>query len=509
MAEQDGSLNYEELIMAGLTPPENFPVDQAYGFVENLHYVLEKISPDLLRPENKALLQCMSVFRDETDNKGPLDEESLVDMLIHERASPETQIKYQELFHRYSTMDVGPAKFRFAVSRFLKAKEQESFIKALGDAFTIQTVGMKYGREELKGYQDAKRFLQERMFDIERGSSSNYVPEGDIREETDDIIRDMEERKLSPDKFVGVKCGVAPLDEITNGVQPGELGIIGGFTEVGKSFFTLQWAHHGCTEQGFNIAIGTAEVVYHQYRRRLALRHARNALFQLPQGIDSDAFKHGRLTPQEENAFREAMRDLKTNPKYGRFYLFQIPKGANWPWVTNKLNAINARWQHIGGLKAAFIDSLNLISTGGKPGDKRNYTNELIKEAKQTAVNFDRGRGIPIISPWHANRKSWEEAIKNGSYTLASWSEADELEKSADLLMWLLKLQNAQNSREILAGVEKYRDGKGKQRFTLYEDFASSYMGTVASANSTIPASMGQMPGPNGAQPEDRAAGLF
>lgn len=483
----EGGIDYELQLMAGLVPSENLPAEQIPDYVDNLHYLLQRVDVTQLKQENQALIQSMDLFREQTDNKGMLDEQSLMDMLVQERVPTEIQVKYTELFVQYSYEYVSPAKFRYVVSRFLAMKEEQSFVQALNDAYTVTSTGLEVGegrnKQKLQGYKSARLFLQERLYDIEQKSKTNFIPEGDIRIESGDFLTEMKERREAPDTYVGITSGIAPLDDVTNGSQPGELIFVCGYAEVGKTFFCLNWAHHASTVLGKNVVVATTETPRRQWKRRLYLRHCRNPEFDLPQGIDSDAFKKGQLTPQEEEGVRKAMHDIKNNPNYGLFDVFQVPDGADLAYLHNKLNAINSKWSDRGGIDLFVLDSLNLIIPRGRADHYRINVNTMIKKAKQLAVNFDKGRGIPVVTPWHANRRSWEQATKDGYYTLASWAEADELEKSADLLLWLLKLENSQDTHEILAGIEKYRDGKGHIQFTLYEDFASSYIGIVSAGN--------------------------
>lgn len=505
----DGQLSYEEQVMAALIPvSDQVNAETIQVLNENLLFVLETIDKELFSPENRSLLQCLAVYKEDTEGKGVLTEDILVDMLIREQVPPEKQVRYQDLYHQYSQISVSQGKFRWCIRRFIAEKEEASYVSILNNTFTIQKSGLQVGKKLLKGYKEARLYLSGQLFELDKNSGTKEISEGDVRAETDESIIEYQQRKIEPQKFVGVKTGLQPIDDLTNGAQPGELWIVGGYTEVGKTFWLINSAHYAVTQQGKNVVIGTGEVVYNQFRRRLYLRHARDAKFGLPYGIDADAFKKATLTPQEEQAYAKAMLDFRTNPNYGRVYLFQVPRGADMSFISNKLNYLNALFK----VDAFYLDSLNLM-IHAKGDQVRVQANQLIKDAKQFALTFDKQRGIPFITPWHANRSSWDKAKEKGFYDLNSWMEADELERSADLLMWLLKLENAQDTREIQAGIVKYRDGKTLRQFTLYHDYASSYLGTVSSGQSTPstagPADLGTVTSTSTSVHNDRAADLF
>lgn len=65
------------------------------------------------------------------------------------------------------------------------------------------------------------------------------------------IIRDYraaqlvnEERYLSGAKLLGTACGYPSLDEVIDGLRPGHLWVVGGYTSMGKTFVSLNIAAH-------------------------------------------------------------------------------------------------------------------------------------------------------------------------------------------------------------------------------------------------------------------------
>lgn len=327
---EEGQLSYEETILSGLVPPGKLlSLEDEREYRDRLLTLIDRINLESLKQENRALIQSMQAFQEDTGGRGVLTEEVLLDMLVREQVPVETQVKYQELFHRYSQNTVSSGKFVYAISRFLREKQEERFTKALAEAYDIKSKGLVKGKQIVKGYAAARQFLESELFELDRDEGTRVIPEGEIRSETDDVIIEYNDRKTEPEKYIGIKTGLSIVDDITNGAQPGELWVIGGFTEVGKTFCLINGSHYACTVQGKNVVVGAAEVVYSQFRRRVVLRHARNSKFGLPHGVDSDSFKKAKLTAQEEQAFAASMKDLKDNPDYGHYYLFQIPQGSD------------------------------------------------------------------------------------------------------------------------------------------------------------------------------------
>lgn len=509
MSELDqlqAELSTEEQLIAGLIPTPGHPVDEK-ALHENLLQLQERIDVEHLAYVHRLILQTLTSFREDIRGSGVISNDIFLDILRRQNLSPEDQVGCFEKYQRLALHEISAGKFKYLLTRFNKERLELGFVKALEDSFTVYKLGKRVGRKTIQGYAAARQFLEDSLFRLDQDTGNQTNPEGDVRESSMEVVQEYQERKDKPEAFEGVKTGIDVVDKLTNGAQPGELWIIGGYTEVGKTFNMINSAHYACTVQKKNVVMVTTEVAYNQYRRRIALRHARSAEYGLPHGIDSGSYKNAALTPDEEVSFVKAMEGFRDNPNYGRMFVIQLPKGAGLSWIANKLNFLNAMWP----VHALYIDSLNQLPNPNGMDNQRQFFNQTVREAKQFALGFDKGRAIPIFSPWHANRKSWEEALKNGKYNLASWQECDELERSADLLMWMLKLETEQETREIQAGIVKYRDGSKHSQFTLYHDFASSYIGSVA------PLQVGQSSG-NQAQtnhpaapqgPSDKASDLF
>lgn len=468
---------FEDIILAGLIPssPSEHEV-----CLDNLRFTVEKLNLDLLPAEHRTLFACCRLFADDTGWSGALTDQALSSYLSDDRAGPEVVAKYMDLFYRAQTRVTTQADFRFALKRFTVNKRDERYAAILLAAETIRVQGLQVGKETLKGFEASVQYLRENLGQLDRGFSTDASPESDIRADAKLVVEEYKKRKENPEQFVGLLFGLDFLDRHTNGLQRGELGIIGGYTEAGKSHLLIQSGWHACTTQRKNVAFGITEMLVPQYRRRIALRHCRNERFGVPSGIDAERFKFGKLSEDEERALAAAMEDLAENPDYGQFNVFTIPAGAGFDYVVSKVTLLNSLWSPYGGLHGLYIDSLNQIVVDTKIEQTRLGLNQNIRRAKDLAISFDGGRGLAVLSPWHANRRSYETACEVGYYTLKSWSEADELERRADLIAWLLRVPGQEETREVTAGLEKYRDGKGHVRETLYEDFASGYLGTSA-----------------------------
>jgi hypothetical protein len=77
------------------------------------------------------------------------------------------------------------------------------------------------------------------------------------------------------------------------------------------------------------------------------------------------------------------------------------------------------------------------------------------------------------------SRKAREEAEQLKRYGLNFASETSAIEKNADFLAWLLRLDDHRANKEVLMGVAKYRDGDVGTEFRLMERYESSLLADV------------------------------
>ena len=102
--------------------------------------------------------------------------------------------------------------------------------------------------------------------------------------------------------------------------------------------------------------------------------------------------------------------------------------------------------------------------------------NYVMKDFAQLALNFNDGEGIPVCTPFQANRQGWKEACKNdGHYKLDALSWANEAERSASLIVYtfLGDTDELRKNEEVKIGCLKNRDGSHFKQFTGKVHFPS------------------------------------
>lgn len=463
-------LDSESSILSGLVPLDTQPTRVESCF-KNIDLLLSRVALELFNERNQMLIGLIVDCR---RNYNPLSEDILVDFLQRKGVEGAALVDFQDVFDKARRAEISEGKFRYVIDIFLKDKEEELFQLKLADAFSILKDGKKIGQNKLKGVSAARQFLVHSMYEFDRVFLQD-VPAGNIRDDGKEVWAEYLSRKSAPQTFEGTKTGFSIVDNLTNGFIPGELGLIAAYAGQGKSNTTMNMIYHAAVVQGKNVVVAVNEMVYRQYRTRLFIRHTCNPIFGIPDGIPYQKFKMGNMNPVEEKAFQAAVQDFESNPNYGRVEVFQIPSEAGFPYLAARLAALESIFH----VDIFFCDYLQLLGKPGKNEQRREYLDQLLREAKRLAVSFNRGKGIPVVSPWQINRQSFKDAQESGKYTLTCMAEASEGERSPDFIMWLLRRDEEIAKSELKAGILKYRDGTVESEFTLFEGFESYYVGDV------------------------------
>jgi len=213
----------------------------------------------------------------------------------------------------------------------------------------------------------------------------------------------------------------------------------------------------------------TNETVRSVVRKRLVSRHA---LELTGKGVNLTAWKKGELDPESLERLRGTLDDMERRKgEYGRVELFQLPSDATIDFVSASL----ATYQASFNVDVCILDSVHLLQPK-KPRDS--YFAELddtLIDIKKVIVSHNKGKGVPLLTPWHVNRASWEKAKEEGRYTKSSLARTAEAERQADVSVSILREEG--DSRRLRGSIIKNRDGEELEELSLSCDFGHGFIG--------------------------------
>ena len=383
-------------------------------------------------------------------------------LLLNEKGNPAARVPYSQ------------DSFKFNLDRLVRLVQKDEFSDTL-----VKALDMLNTKDDLDSGQTsldkAKEMIIPKLFDS--AMIAEDVPHGDVTQEREEIFAEYEEAKQNQGVVDGILTGYSKIDQAIDAIQPGQLIVLAGASGEGKSWMAANIAVNVAMGQKKNVVILTAETLRTQYRRRLYVCHSNNPKFGYP--IEFEKAKNGSFSEEEEEQFRMVVKDF-TSGEYGHIEVSQISNGTTLSDVAIYLEKLNLATQ----IDMVIIDYLTLLRPTRRSSgqNQREDAVALFKEAKNLAITFNNGQGLPVLT-LHQISNQARDIVKfePGKYfTLSSLADSSEAGKSADVAMALLRTEEMQEAHELGFGILKSRDSYAPDRlFKLFENFQTAYVGDL------------------------------
>lgn len=429
-------------------------------------------------PEEYSFIAKVAMNYFESSNGGLLDSSVFEVLVQNAKIEDSEKVRNLALFSNFSREHIDYDKFQFHLDHFIEQKEAEWIAEqqtlamtALEQGFTDPSNKIRY-----QGPEGARLILQKIIYENPYRKILRTNPEGDIRNDAEDVLEDYDNKKKGLVGTNEIFTGIDRIDEATGGFKRSDLILIGAATGEGKSILAANIAHHNCIK-GKNGVIFTAETSRKVYRRRILARHSCEPTIGRPTGLDSNKIRDGLLEKDEEVIFLRVLKDFTENPEYGYLNIVQVSRGDTVRSIFDKLEEIQRQVP----LDYVIIDYLELLSPGRRRQQRREEIEEMLLESKEMALTFDNGRGIVVID-LHQMKIDARSKVKpedDKFYTIRDFGHTSEAGKSADVAVGLLYTDELRDAHELACKLLKVRDGDLPPMFKLFERFSSSYVGNL------------------------------
>ena len=175
-------------------------------------------------------------------------------------------------------------------------------------------------------------------------------------------------------RAVGVPTGFADLDELTNGLHPGQMVIIAARPAVGKSTLALDFARSASIKNGLTSVIFSLEMSQIEITMRLLSAEA---------SIPLSHIRGGRMSDDDWNRVSAKMGQVSEAPMF-------IDDSPNLTMMEIRAKARRLKQRH--DLKLVIIDYIQLM-TSGKKVESRQLRGLRILPAAQAAGQGARRAG--------------------------------------------------------------------------------------------------------------------
>jgi replicative DNA helicase len=282
----------------------------------------------------------------------------------------------------------------------------------------------------------------------EIGAQSSVTPFKEVLKSVFDMIDRGREGAVS-----GLGTGFRDLDELTSGLQNGELIIVAGRPSMGKTSFALNIVQHVGVQLRLPVVIFSLEMSKEQLARNMLCSYARLDSHKLRQGRLSSDAEHGKLL-DAAGALQEAPIFIDDSAALNCF----------------EIRAKVRRLKRSKGLRLAVIDYLQLMQ-GAEHIDSRE---QQIAAISRSLKGLAREMQIPVIAVAQLNRQA--EQRDDHKPRMADLRESGSLEQDADVVLLLHRPAYYQDSQTMDDTAEliiaKQRNGPiGKVNLTFLRQF--------------------------------------
>ncbi|HAL45854.1 MAG TPA: replicative DNA helicase [Phycisphaerales bacterium] len=213
--------------------------------------------------------------------------------------------------------------------------------------------------------------------------------------------------------ITGLPTGFAELDDLTCGLQNGEMIIIAGRPSMGKTSFAMNIAEHIGADNNLPVAIFSLEMGRQQLAERMLCSRGM---------IDSQLVRKGMVNDSQYQELVHAASELSEKP----IYVDDSP-GITPLELRGKARRLRSRF----GIKAVFIDYLQLMTMGGSVESRQQEVSEISRYLKALARELE----MPVVVLSQLNRAT--EGRDGHRPRMSDLRESGSIEQDADVIMLL------------------------------------------------------------------------
>ncbi len=253
----------------------------------------------------------------------------------------------------------------------------------------------------------------------------------------------------------GVPTGFKDLDEMTSGLQKGDLVIVAGRPSMGKTAFILSIAMNASVIAKHPTAIFSLEMSKAQLAQRMLCAEAR---------INMHLLRSGRLPQRDFPKLSLAAGPLSESPLFI----------DDTPGITVlELRAKTRRLKKQNGLNLVIIDYLQLMDSSTHLENRQQEISQISRSLKGLAKELD----VPVIALSQLSRAP-EQRGGDHKPQLSDLRESGAIEQDADVVMFVFREEfynkedpSKQGLAEIIIG--KQRNGPtGSVILSFVKDYA-------------------------------------
>jgi replicative DNA helicase len=253
--------------------------------------------------------------------------------------------------------------------------------------------------------------------------------------------------------ITGIETGFSDFDEMTSGLQQGDLVIVAGRPSMGKTTFAMNVAEHASLKADKPVLVFSMEMPAESLTMRMMSSLGR---------IDQHRLRTGKLNDNDWPRVTSAVGMLSE----AKMYIDDTP--ALTP-TEMRSRARRISRQH-DGLSMVMIDYLQLMTVGGKSENRTNEISEISRSLKALAKELT----VPVVALSQLNRSLEQRHDKRP--VMSDLRESGAIEQDADVIAFIYRdeVYNEDSAEKGIAEViiGKQRNGPiGRVRLKFHGQY--------------------------------------
>jgi replicative DNA helicase len=341
---------------------------------------------------------------------------------LSSQGEPVDPVTVAEELRRHDLLDLvgGPATLislqaatpaTSSAARYAKIVEENALLRGLiGVAGEISELGYSLPDDVTEAIDRAESM----MFEISQHRQTDSMSRlHDLLDQTLDSLEALYERG---DAITGTPTGFTDFDELTAGLQPNALIVVGARPGMGKTSFAMGMAGHAALEASLPVLFFSLEMSRVELSQRLLCSEAR---------VDSTKVRNGRLSDDDWRRISHAI---------GRLGEANLWIDDNPNVTVMEIRAKARRLQSkVGQLGMIVVDYIQLMSGRSSAENRQVEVAEISRGLKILARELQ----CPVVALAQLNRGLEQRADKRPM--LSDLRESGSLEQDADVVVFLYR----------------------------------------------------------------------
>lgn len=268
-------------------------------------------------------------------------------------------------------------------------------------------------------------------------------------------VDEMEQQAQSAKEGLDIPTGFRELDEVTNGLHPGQLVLIAARPGLGKSTLALDFARSAAVRANVPTVFFSLEMSASEISQRLL-----SAETSVPLSVIRKAKE---LKPEGWRKINSVQARIGETPLF-------IDDSPNLTLSEIRAKCRRLKAQH--GIKLVIIDYLQLMTSGKKVENRQQEVSEFSRSLKLLAKELE----VPIVALSQLNRGP--EQTQDKKPQLSHLRESGSLEQDADIVLLLHRERysdQGENTNDAEIHIAKHRNGEMRVLNVIFEGHYSRF----------------------------------